>query len=175
MEEVPVTYQTSSKEAVHPHGRKPGHLLKTVGLAQRYRTAPPLFGSLPGFAPAHPPATLACQRFVNERARKDQDRLVPVRKWSYRWPAQIASGRSSQDQSGRPATHLKTVVRKDLGVRVPRPPQTGSYQGFCFNRVEIFGAACDAVEGSKIVARDPDLPYLVGARRRLIRTFADSR
>jgi hypothetical protein len=80
-----------------------------------------LFGA-PGFAPARPPATLACRRFVNERARKDQDRLAPVRKWSYRWPAQIASDRSRQDQSGRPATHLKPVARKGLWVRIPRPP-----------------------------------------------------
>jgi hypothetical protein len=80
-------------------------------------TVPMLCVSRPGFAPAHPPATLACQRFVNERARKDQDRLVPVRKWSYRWPAQIASGRSSQDQSGRPATHLKTVCPKEPVVK----------------------------------------------------------
>jgi hypothetical protein len=48
------------------------------------RPVPMLCVSCPGFAPAHPPAMLACQRFVNERARKDRDRLVPVRKLSRR-------------------------------------------------------------------------------------------
>src|SRR5918996_5730165 len=72
------------------------------------------------------PARVACQRFVNERARKDRDRLVPVRKLPCRRPAQIASGRSTQGQSGRPATHLKTVVRKDSWVRVPRPRLCGT-------------------------------------------------
>lgn len=49
-------------------------------------------------------------------------------------------------------------------VRVPRPPQMCSNQGFCFNRIDVLGEAFDAVDGFKTVALDSDSPYLVGER-----------
>ena len=69
---------------------------------------------------------------------------------------------------------LKTVVRKDLWVRVPRPPRTASDQGSCFQTIEVVGRAFDAVDGFRTVVHDPDWPYFVGALRLLIRTFVDS-
>ena len=118
---------TPGDETVGPlHRERQGQASRVQGRIRRTFLAPVRIrgqgGPPGGFAPARPPPPLACQRFVNERARKDQDRLVPVRKWSYRWPEAKASARSRHGQSGRPATHLKTVVRKDLWVRVPRPP-----------------------------------------------------
>jgi hypothetical protein len=39
-----------------------------------------------------------------------------------RLPAQMGVGRVIQEESGRCVHYLKTVVRKDLWGRVPRPP-----------------------------------------------------
>jgi hypothetical protein len=68
---------------------------------------------------------------------------------------------------------LKTVVRKDLWVRVPRPPQTGSNQGFRFHRIEVLGALFDPLDGFKTVVQIPDWSCRIDVTRRLIRTFAD--
>jgi hypothetical protein len=40
--------------------------------------------------------------------------------------------------------------------------------------IDAVGRAFDAVDGFRTVVHDPDWPYLVGALRLLIRTFADS-
>ena len=40
--------------------------------------------------------------------------------------------------------------------------------------IEVVGRALDAVDGFRTVVHDSDWPYLVGALRLLIRTFADS-
>ena len=69
---------------------------------------------------------------------------------------------------------MKTVVRKDLWVRVPRPPQTGSNQGVRFHQIVVLGVLFDALDGFKTVVQVPDWPCLVDVIRRLIRTFADS-
>jgi hypothetical protein len=72
-----------------------------------------------------------------------------------------------------PLTDLKTVVRKDLWVRVPRPPRTASDQGSCFQMIEVVGRAFDALDGFRTDVHDPVWPYFVGPLRLLIRTFVN--
>jgi hypothetical protein len=55
-----------------------------------------------------------------------------------------------------------------------RGRQCGSDQGSCFQMIDVVGRAFDAVDGFRTVVHDPDWPYLVGALRLLIRTFAGS-
>ncbi len=69
---------------------------------------------------------------------------------------------------------MKTVVRKDLWVRVPRPPQTGSNHGVRYHRIDVLGVLFDALDGFETVVQVPDWPCLVDVIRRLIRTFAES-
>jgi hypothetical protein len=57
------------------------------------------------------------------RDRKSQEATGLLRKWDRHRPGQIVVARPRQEESGCCAYDLKTVVRKDLWVRVPRPPQ----------------------------------------------------
>jgi hypothetical protein len=56
------------------------------------------------------------------RDQRSHDEPGPIRKMDCRRPAEAGVVKFRQEESGRRAHNLKTVVRKDLWVRVPRPP-----------------------------------------------------
>jgi hypothetical protein len=69
-----------------------------------------------------------CARIGNPRFRKRQEQLEepgPIRKQAASSTCTNGSIRFAQEESGWYAHKLKTVARKGLWVRVPRPPLNG--------------------------------------------------
>jgi hypothetical protein len=100
--------------------------------------------------------------------QRRQDDPGPLRKQSRPSTRQSGGVRATRDRSGHPANNLKTVARKGLWVRVPRPPLKGPLTStFAIPKWHSLQVRQLSRKPLSQVLGLPDSSYRIGVRREI--------